>query len=585
MKTRTEIEAKYKWNLDDVCLLSDVEKILEQYARRAPELAKFKGKLGEKSELKAYLALDKQLDELLSPALFVLGNSNSVDMADVKIQKIMQKAQTILQSTAKYSTYVLPELNKLPKGYLRSLTTDPDFADYDMFFKDIIRNSKHIVSKRIADFLTKMSQFLGSEGEMRDLLCDSELEFEPAVDSKGEKHELNEAYYGKYLRSHDENLRHTAQANLMNGYGKFNKTLACAYTAHVHNDIFHARLAKHKTVLNARLNGDDLNRKVYDTLIRQVHANLDVLHSTISARQNLLGVDKIHFWDLSAPWCDVNQNYTIDEMKDLVLKAVSPLGKEYENLVKMKYADQSIDYLPNKDKTTGAYCSYNHGSKAVIMMNFDGTFDSVDTLAHEMGHAINNELIERAQPSTKADNGIFLAEIASTVNELLLYNYMISTAKNKAEKDVYIMKILNMYMSTIFTQTLYSEFEHFAHTELENNNALTYEDYNKKYFNLAKEYYKDSVEVPDYMGYYWARIPHFYRSYYVFKYATGMTCALAIVSNIFKDKTFAERYLDFLRVGGSKLPLDALNDIGIDLTTDQPYKQAFDYARELIKQI
>ena len=152
MKTRTEIEAKYKWNLDDVCLLSDVEKILEQYARRAPELAKFKGKLGDKKELKAYLALDKQLDELIAPALFVLGNSNSVDMANVNIQKIMQKAQTILQSTAKYSTYVLPELNKLPKGYLRSLTTDPDFADYDMFFKDIIKNSKHVVSKRIADF-------------------------------------------------------------------------------------------------------------------------------------------------------------------------------------------------------------------------------------------------------------------------------------------------------------------------------------------------------------------------------------------------------------------------------------------------
>lgn len=585
MKTRNEIDAKYKWNLDDVCLVGDIESRLDAYARRAPELAQFKGKLGDKKTLKTYLTLDKQLDDDLAPALFVLSNANSVDMANVEIQKIMQKAQTVLQIASKYSTYVLPELNKLPKSYLLELIDDPEFADYDMFFKDVIKDSKHIVSKRNADFLTKMSQFLGSEEEIRDFLCDSELEFEPAVDSKGEKHELNEAYYGKYIRSNDENLRRSAQTNLMNGYGKFNKTLACAYTAHIHNDIFHTRLTKHKSVLDASLHASDLNKKVYDTLISQVHKNLDVLHSTISARKNLLGVDEIHFWDLSAPWCDVNTNYTVEEMKDLVLKAVAPLGKEYTDLVKMKYADQSIDYLPNKDKTTGAYCSYNHGSKAVIMMNFDGTFDSVDTLAHEMGHAINNELIELAQPSTKADNGIFLAEIASTVNELLLYNYMIANSKTKAEKDTYIMKILNMYMSTIFTQTLYSEFEHFAHTELEAGNALTYEDYNNKYLALTKFYYKDSVAVPDYMGYYWARIPHFYRSYYVFKYATGMTCALAIVSNIFKDKTFATKYIDFLRVGGSKLPLDALLDIGIDLTRDEPYEQAFDYARTLIRQI
>ena len=585
MKSRTEIAKELKWDLTDICDMVGAKDRLNQYATLAPKLATFASKLHDKQSLLEYLKLSDTLDKIIYPAIFYVWNETEVDMANSEFSALQMEIQMKLQECEKYSTFFLPEMNKLPISYLKSLLGDKDFADYDMMIERVIRNRPHKLSKHDIDLLNDMSMFVGSEEDVRDKLCDCDIKFAPAIDSKGKSYELNNANYRELMTNPDRTLRKNAESNMLNGFGQYNNTLSEAYIAHLHNDYFHSKLAKFGSCLEDALAGYKIDKKVYTNLIEQVHKNLDILHSFVELKQKELKLDKIEFYDLRMPAGLKRKKYTIEEMQQLILRVLKPLGKEYISLVESKFKDYSIDYMPNKDKRSGAYSNSIYGYKSVIMMNNDGQFDSVDTLIHEMGHAINSELFNRAQPATKADISIFLAEIASTTNELLLLKYMADNAKDKAEKRAYILQILEMYKTTIFTQTLYSEFEQFAHEQVEARKPITYKDLNGKYLSLCCNYYGKSVKVPNYMQYWWSAVPHFYSSYYVYQYATGMICALYIVAKIAEDANFAKRYLDFLRCGNSKWPTDALKMIGIDLTKQDTFDYAFRYARELIKQV
>ncbi|MFQ6772919.1 MAG: M3 family oligoendopeptidase [Clostridia bacterium] len=585
MKTRNEIDNKYKWDLTDICSLAQIDERMAEYKSLAPKLASFAGKLHDKGSIKEFFELDEKCEAIIEPAIFYVVREMSTNIADVTMQKKYREMELMFQESAKYTTYFVPELNKLPTSFIQELIADPDFADHDMFFKDLLKNKKHIVSKRNQDFLNDMSMFVGCEGEIRDMLCDSELHFDDALDSQGKLHSVNEAEYGKLLESKDRTLRENAMKSLLNGYGKFNKTLALAYTAHVQGDIFSSKLAKFRSPLEQALNEYSISPKVYNNLIAQVHKHKGILQGLIDLTKTMTGIQDLAFWDMRAPIGELEREYTIEEMQDIILQSLAPLGKEYLDLVKSKFQDKSIDYMPNKDKESGAYSSAIYGYKSVIFMNNDGKFGSVETLIHEMGHAIHSELYNRAQPRAKAGISIFLAEIASTTNEILLLRYMIENASSQQERNLYIMKMLRMFNSTIFTQTLYSEFEHYAHERLQDGEPLTYQEYNDKYASLNREYYGKELIIPECAQYIWSRIPHFYRSYYVYQYATGMICALYIVDKIFSESGFAEKYLDFLRLGEAELPLDALKTLGIDLTKTATFDSAFRYAKQLITQI
>ena len=278
------------------------------------------------------------------------------------------------------------------------------------------------------------------------------------------------------------------------------------------------------------------------------------------------------------------KEYSIEEAIDLVKQATIPLGEEYSKLLEEKFNQKVIDYLPNKDKERGAYSSGTYGCPSIVLMNFVGDYNSVSTLAHEIGHALHSEFSNKFQPYEKSDYVIFVAEVASTVNELLLYNLMMKKADNNVKKAL-TFELFDQLRSTVFRQTMFSEFEDYVHNKLENKNPLTYQDLNDYYYSLNKKYYGEDVELPEELKYEWSRIPHFYRPFYVYKYATGYISALCIVKKLMTEKDYYKKYINFLKSGSSKDPVSLLKDIDVDLTTNKPYNLAFDYIRKQLNEL
>lgn len=345
-------------------------------------------------------------------------------------------------------------------------------------------------------------------------------------------------------------------------------------------DFDFAKLKNYSSTLEQALLINDVPKSVFDKNIEEINKNLPILHKFLKIAAKKEGIKDYAYYDLFEDK-KVSGKMTVEKAQEILLKIVKPLGEEYVENVKRKLTDKSIDYMPNKNKATGGYSWDCYGAKTVILMNWAYDYSSLSTLCHEMGHCINSELYLKAQPEEKASIIIPLAEIASTVNEILLVNYMLENCKPK-EKEYYLNQFLDEVRATIFQQTMYSEFELFAHTCVEKETPITYEDLNNKYFEVAKKYYKTCV-VPECVKYGWSRIPHFYRPYYVYSYSTGMITAIAIVSKLLKDKNYSKKYIEFLKNGTNKNFMDILKSIDIDLTTDEPYEIAFNFINEKLK--
>jgi len=328
---------------------------------------------------------------------------------------------------------------------------------------------------------------------------------------------------------------------------------------------------------------EEVDEKVYDNLIKNINARVNVLQDIVKLRAKYLNLGDIAYYDLFTTIGNTC-SYTIEQAIDIIKQALTPLGDEYQEMLGEKFNQQVIDYLPNENKRSGAYSTDIYGYPSLVLMNYVNTYDSVSTLAHEIGHAMHSDLSNKSLPQELASYQIFVAEVASTVNEILL-NLYVSKNLNNESKIGLIFELLDGVRSTIFRQTLFSEFEDFAHTEMEKEMPLTYEDFNNKYYQLNKKYYGEHIELPSELKYEWARIPHFYTPFYVYKYATGFVSALCIVQNILEDSEYYKRYISFLKSGCSKSPVELLQDIGVDLTTDEPYNKAFKFIENLINEL
>ena len=584
MKKRSKIEKKYKWDLssyfkDDKHFNQEFEKMKSMQ----DDLLKYEGKLVNNKNI--FECLEKSsAQSLLMGRLYVYCALRvKEDQANAKNQEKLMMVENLATVIGTNNSFVDVELSGLSDQYLTKLSQNKKYPQYSNFFKDIIRNKKHTLSKKEEKLLSLMSDFSGGFSENFDKFDDADLVFDDVVNSKGEKLPLNHANYAVYLQTPDRFLRRDTMAKTNGQYGKFNNFLASNYISEVKQNVFASKIRGFNSCLESALFYEEVDEKVYNTLIKCVNKNLNILQEYLQLKRKTLGYKKIAIYDTFAPVSSFDKTYTYDQAIETVKNATAVLGDEYVNLIQRAVTERWIDVMPNLNKDSGAYSWGAYGANPVVSLNFMGDCNSVFTLAHELGHCMHTYYSNTNQPQQTAGYTIFVAEVASTVNEMLLCEYLLKQAQSKEEKLYYLDHILNTARATIFRQTQFSQFEKQIHELAYNGNPLSKEVLNHTYKKLNDLYYGDKVSQLPEMQYEWSRIPHFYNSFYVYKYATGLISAMAITNKILSGKKDAvKNYLSFLKSGCAQDPVSLLKIAGIDLANKKTFDSAFDYMKKIM---
>ena len=583
MKERSQIEEKYKWDLSKFCKDDDdFYKLLDEIESESKKFAQFSGKLSDDNVLKKYLDMKTKINEKAGKTCYSFLRQCE-DRGDRKANEMMEKRNVVLTKLLRALTPLESEIDKFSVSKLNGLHKNPKFSLYARYFEATIRQKKHSLSAKEEMLLTNLSEAMGGTEDVFDKFNDVDLKFADIEDSKGKKYPLSQSKFGVYAESQDRKLRENAFKAINGKRGEFINTLASSYIANVKEDCVLAKVRKYKSALSESLFCEEIAPEVYEMLIKKVRENVDILQEFSAiwpGRQKDIAI-----YDTFAPVGSVSKKYTYDEAIELVKSATAPLGKEYVALIDRAKKERWIDVYPTKNKYSGAFSSAAEGKgmTPVVLMNFEDNLESVFTLAHELGHAMHFYFSNMHQPIQTADYVIFVAEVASTTNEMLLLNYLLQNAKTDKEKITLYDKFLSEVRSTIFRQTMFAEFEQFAHEEYEKENPLSAELLCEKYEELNNFYHGKKVKQIPQMKYEWARIPHFYDSFYVYKYATGITAAIEICGKILKEKDFAKKYLKFLSSGSSTDPISLLKIADCDLTKEKTFDDVFATCRTFLK--
>lgn len=584
---RSLVPAKYKWDLSAYASSEEDflkrTKALEKYV----EIFKsFEGKLFDEKVLKKALDLSSEFSKEAS----LLGNyaQRKLDenLADSKSNENVNLLSKICSDISIASAYFSPEISAFSDEKLQSLINNRKFSAHKLYFKEILRARKHILPKNEEKLLSGMGEFLGGFSENHDNFSDADLKFNDVVDSKGKHYKFTQDKYSLYMHSGDRTLRASAFAEQNGAYGRYINFLSGNYLSDVKADCYFAKIHHHSSALEAAVFGEEASVDVYKNLIDSVRKNLPVLYDYFEAKREILGYKDFYIYDQFASVSNVKEKkFTYDDAIKLIKKAVAPLGKEYVSLIEKAKKEKWIDLMPNDGKAGGAYSASAYGAHPVVLMNFTGDYNSVSTLAHELGHALHSYYSQTNQIFEESDYVIFVAEVASTVNEMLLRLMMLKNATTKDEKKNIIDGIFTDVKSTIFRQTMFAEFEEWVHEEYEKGNPLSKDKLCEKYYNLNKLYFGKRVKLTKETKFEWARIPHFYRSFYVYKYATGLISALNIVSRILNGEDGAvEKYLGFLKAGCTADPITLLKNAGCDLEKQSTFDEVFGFLKNLLKE-
>ena len=579
LKERKDMDPAYEWNLKTLFASDEAfEKELKELNGKVAELTSYQGKLNNAATILEYLEKSTSFSRKLSDVYCYAFLRSSEDMRDSKAQSMKADALRLYVSSEAAVSFAEPEILSLDEEKLNELVHDEKLKDYSFLLENLVRSKAHTLSAKEENILARMGEVLQNPEETADALRDADMVFEPAMDSQGDAHEVSSASYILLESSKDRTLRKNAFTSLYKGYREHINTYTKTLSGCIKGNVVEAQLRGYPSSRAMVMAQDNIPESVYDNLIDTVHTRMDVMYRYVRLRKRLLKVDELHYYDLYAPLTDgVTKTYTYDQAKQMVLDAVAPLGNDYVNRVKKAYQDGWIDVYPNKGKSSGAYSSGTYDSNPFIMMNFTGTLDSVSTLAHEMGHSQHSWLTNHTQPAQYADYTMFVAEVASTVNENLLIEHLLKDEKDPHERLALLNQYLEGFKGTVYRQTMFAEFEKEAHAMEERGESLTPESLNALYERLIRLYFGKDLVWDDEVKYEWARIPHFYSPFYVYVYATGYSSATAISEMVRKEgEPAVKRYLEFLSMGGSRYPLDELKHAGVDLTTPDPINIALD---------
>lgn len=590
LPAREEIPAEFKWDLTVIydstdAWENDFKKLKENLAemsRLQPDFPKSAANLLEVLQLKE--TIGRRLDKLFIFAKMHKDENN----ADPVYQALTNRIQSLAVEAGSIVSFIVPALVNCPKERLAEYQTqNSGLALYRHFFYEIDRQREHVLSAAEEKILAETAEIAESAGTIFGMLDNADLKFPSVRDENGQEVELTKARYATFLESKDRRVRKDAFIAFYSTYTKFRNTLGATLDASVKSDVFYARIRRYQSALQASLENDNIPVTVYERLIEVMHSYLPVLQRYLQLRKRMLSLPDLHMYDLYTPLIpEYQRGFEYEEAKEIVLAGLKPLGDEYQELLQKGFRESWVDVYENQGKTSGAYSWGAFDSHPYVLLNYQGKIHDVFTIAHEMGHAMHSHYSNKNQPYIYAGYRIFLAEVASTVNEALLMEYMLSHSNDPNERLYLINQYLEQFRTTVFRQTMFAEFEKIIHEEVEKGGALTAEWFSKAYLELNKTYYGAETTIDPEIAMEWSRIPHFYTGFYVYKYSTGYSAAISLSQQILKDgPTARERYLQFLKSGDSNYPLEILRKAGVDMESPKPVQEALEVFKKLIEEM
>ncbi|MCO7174516.1 oligoendopeptidase F [Sporolactobacillus kofuensis] len=578
---REDIPVEETWNLE--AIFSSVEaweRAFNKVKDLIAEAEQFKGKLGASAEnLYSLLKKQDEMTELLYKVFVYAHMKNDENTANATFQALHDRAGNLVAVSGSKLAFVVPEILSIDPQTLKTyLESNEGLQLYRRALDEIIRTRPHVLDSEKEALLAAVGEVTDASSTTFGMLNNADLKFPTIKGEDGKDIEITHGRYGTLMESENRQVRKDTFEGIYKTYGAFKNTLASTLSGQIKRDTFYAQARHYQSAREAALFSNEVPETVYDNLIKTIHENLPLMYRYVALRKKALGVDKLHMYDLYAPLVpNAKIEVTYDEAKEIVLKALAPLGEDYIDVIKDGFEKRWIDVRETQNKRSGAYSGGSYGTMPYVLLNWQDNVNGVFTLAHELGHSMHSYYSRTCQPYPYSDYSIFVAEVASTCNEALLNHYMLENTDDKKKKLYLLNNQLEGFKGTVFRQTMFAEFEHIIHEKARAGEALTADLLTKTYYDLNKTYFGPDIVVDEEIGLEWARIPHFYYNYYVYQYATGYSAASALSSQILQEGAPAvERYKNYLKSGSSDSPIEVLKKAGVDMADPKPVQQAMD---------
>lgn len=585
LKKRSEIDVQHKWDLE--AMYETKEQWAEDYAYAEQLLDQvFEQRVTMKEHLKETLDQYYKALRLVDKVYVYASQHHDQDTADSKGQEMFMKAQNLSVKTGTKTSYIKPEILSLGEEWLEhAIQTEEGLDYYERMIKEIIRQHDHVRSAEVEEMLADAGDLGQAPKDIFTFLTNADMRFGEILDENGATVPVTSGNLVVFLENQNREIRKTAFETYYKHLAMFKNTVAASYYANIKQAVFFAKARRYPSTRAMYLDNVNIPEQVYDNLIETVHEHMDSMYRYVQLRKRVL--EEVHMYDIYVPLVsEETSQYTIEEAKQIVLDALSVMGEDYTNILKEGFENRWIDVYPNEGKRTGAYSWGCYDSHPYVLLNFQGTLNDVFTLAHEMGHSIHSYYSHKTQGFAYASYEIFVAEVASICNEALLMKYLLANTKDPKQKAYLLNQFLDKFKGTMFRQTMFAEFERETHRLVENNVPLTADLLCQTYKQLNEQYFGSDIIVDDEISMEWARIPHFYRPFYVYQYATGFAAAIALSSRILKEGGSAlEDYKKFLKGGCSMDAIDLLKTAGVDMTKPEPIKEALDVFEQLLNDL
>ncbi len=589
--TRNEVPEQLTWDLTPIFESDEAWEVeLKEVEKLSEQAANYKGKVAESAEslyntLQYFDAMYERLNKL-----YVYSHlKHDQDTTDAKYQDLDGRIRSVAAKVGAAWSFITPEILALDEATLNSYVENYEpLALYKQSLKEVNLGRPHVLSADKEELLAQMAEVSGASGSTFSALNNADLEFPKIKGEDGEEFQLTHGNYIMQLESDNREVREAAFKAVYKTYGQFKNTFASTLAGNVKAHNASAKIRNYNSARHAALSNNFIPEKVYDQLISTVHDYLPALHRYVELRKKVLGVDELHMYDLFTPLVkEVKMEVSYDEAKKTMVESFAPLGKEYQEIVQKGLDSRWVDVLENKGKRSGAYSSGTFGTNPYVLMNWHDNINNLYTLAHEFGHSMHSYFSRANQPYQYADYSIFVAEVASTCNEELLFDHLMKTLDDDKKKIYLLNQWLDGFRGTVFRQTMFAEFEHIIHEMDAKGESLTAEKLTSIYYDLNKQYFGDAVTVDEEIGLEWARIPHFYYNYYVYQYATGQSAATALSKQILEEgQPAVNRYINnFLKAGCSNFPIEVLKAAGVDMESPEPIALACQVFEEKLNEL
>lgn len=589
-RQRSQIPQEYKWDIEDMYASREE---WEQDVMKSMELGRqfraFSGHLGESGS--GLLAAMQARDDLWQTAekVYVYARmKRDEDNRVAESQAMTDKAQSMLARISAETAFFTPELLEVSRATIDEFMEHTEgLRIYEHVFDELFREKEHVLTKAEENILAQMSEITSATNDIFSMINDADIKFGSIEDEDGQRVEVTHGTYIGLMQSHDRQVRKEAFTHMYDAYIAQKNTLAATYNYNTKTDVISARIRKYPSAMEAALSGDNVGVEVYDNLIAVVNEYLPQLHRYMELRRKMMGVDKVHMYDVYVPLIQrPKEKIPYEKALEIINEALAPMGADYLGRMNSGFASGWVDVYENQGKTSGAYSFGSYDSKPYMLLNYDGKLQDVFTVIHEMGHSMHSCYTREAQPFIYGGHSIFTAEVASTVNESLLIHHLLKNAKDVEEKKYLLNLHLEEFRTTLFRQTMFAEFEKLTHEAVEAGEVLTAEWLSQQYYELNQKYFGNQVVSDEAIAMEWARIPHFYNAFYVYKYATGYSAATALSKKILTEgETARDNYIRFLKSGDSDYPVELLKIAGVDMSRPEPIREALDTFTGLIDQL